>query len=86
LGFSTPESAWLAGPLRPWLENTLTRPKYLEEIVELRAVAHLLDQHRRGHESQGSAAVLFRLANYEAWARVILEDRVTVRVGNAAVR
>src|SRR5687768_16678632 len=74
LGFSTPESAWLHGPLKPWLAEMLTHPSYLDAIVDPAGVAQLWALHARGKTSQAMAKILFRLAVYENWGRLFLDS------------
>ena len=69
LGFSTPESQWLAGPLVGWLRNTLSMPRYLQEVVDIKAVQRLLDCYLRKKGPTSLENILFRLAIYELWAR-----------------
>lgn len=83
LGFSTPESQWLRGPLRGWLHEMLERPAHLGEIVESSGVAHLLDRLQRNTSSAASDSVLFRLAVYENWARLFMA-RESARMPEAA--
>jgi asparagine synthase (glutamine-hydrolysing) len=72
LGFSTPESTWLAGPLSIWLRHTLSTPVHLAEVVDLRGVRHILGRYQAGDRSSSVENVLFRLAMYESWARRFL--------------
>ncbi len=72
LGFLTPEPAWLAGPLSTWLRDTLSAPRHLAEVVDVRGVSRLLDQRARGDRSLARENLLFRLAIYESWARQFL--------------
>ncbi len=68
LGFSTPESEWLGGPLAPWVHDTLARPRHLPDVVDDRGLAVLLRRFRSGERSPGLQNVLCRLAIYETWA------------------
>jgi asparagine synthase (glutamine-hydrolysing) len=68
IGFSTPESEWLAGPLAPWVEDTLTRPRYLPDVVDRRGVGEVLRRFRAGDRSGTLQNAVCRLAIYEAWA------------------
>jgi asparagine synthase (glutamine-hydrolysing) len=72
LGFATPESAWLAGPLAEWLHSTLRAPQHLGEVVDVHGVHHLLTQHLAGQRSPAAEMLLLRLALYETWARLFL--------------
>jgi hypothetical protein len=72
LGFLTPESKWLAGPLYGWLNETLSAPRYLNDLVEPKGVRQLLDRFVAGEQSLPLQNVLFRLAIYESWARQFL--------------
>ena len=72
LGFSTPEPAWLAGPLSTWFRDTLSAPLYLGEVVDVRGVKHILERYQAGDRSLPVENLLFRLAMYESWARQFL--------------
>jgi asparagine synthase (glutamine-hydrolysing) len=100
LGFATPDSAWLAGPLAEWLHSTLRVPQYLNDVVDMRGVHHLLTQHLAGQRSLAVETLLLRLALYETWAQIFLSpdgwacphqttgtvlQQAPVRVGSAAV-
>ena len=74
LGFATPESAWLAGPLAGWLEDTLATPRHLAEVVDLRGMQQLLARRHAGDRSLGLESILLRLAIYETWARLFLSS------------
>ncbi len=74
LGFSTPESSWLAGPLAGWLRDTLCTSRHLNEVVSDKAVRQLLARRTAGDRSLCLENLLFRLAVYEAWARKFLES------------
>ena len=69
LGFQTPESKWLAGPLADWLRETLSAPNHLTEVVDLGRVRQLLARRVAGDRSLPIETILFRLAIYESWAR-----------------
>ena len=72
LGFSTPEPAWLAGPLSTWFRDTLSAPLHLGEVVDVRGVKHILGRYHAGDRSLPVENILFRLAMYESWARQFL--------------
>jgi asparagine synthase (glutamine-hydrolysing) len=72
LGFLTPASAWLRGPLMAWVCDTLAAPRYLADVVDLRGVRQFLAQWRNGHSRPHVEDMLFRLAMYEAWARRVM--------------
>jgi asparagine synthase (glutamine-hydrolysing) len=80
LGFSTPEAEWISGPLRPWIRTTLAKPAWLEQIVDSRGIARLLNLFERGEASDSVHSTLFRLAMYETWARMFLEADVSRRL------
>ncbi len=99
LGFATPDSAWLAGPLAEWLRSTLHTPQYLDDVVDVQGVQHLLTQHLAGQRSLAVETLLLRLALYETWAQLFLSpdcwarphqttgtvlQQAPVRVGSAA--
>ena len=72
MGFVTPASAWLAGPLAEWLHDTLSKPHYLADVVDIRGVKQLLARRTAGDRSLPLEDVLFYLAIYETWARQFL--------------
>jgi asparagine synthase (glutamine-hydrolysing) len=72
LGFATPDSEWLAGPLDNWLRNTLNDALYIADILDLRGVKQLLSRRAAGERSRVADRLLFRLAIYESWARQFL--------------
>jgi asparagine synthase (glutamine-hydrolysing) len=72
LGFSTPESKWLKGPLKPWVIQMLGEPEYLSAVVDRSGVAELLELYSRSKSSRVTEQQLFRLAVYENWARLFL--------------
>lgn len=74
LGFSTPEPAWMAGPLSGWVHETLGASRHLGEIVERKEVGRLLARYERGDASLSLENLLFRLASYESWARQYLQS------------
>ena len=78
MGFSTPESKWLAGPLAGWLQETLSLPYYLGEVVDLKGVHHLLSRYTAKKRSRTLEKILFRLAIYESWARQFLKSNAVV--------
>ena len=67
-GFGIPLSAWLRGPLRPWLADTLS-PERLAPLglFEPAAVARLVAQHVAGRREHRK--VLWSLAVLSEWAR-----------------
>lgn len=73
LGFLTPQSKWLAGPLAGWLRQILESPRHLGEVVDLGGVRKLLAGYIKGERSPSIDAILLRLALYEAWACQFLE-------------
>jgi len=77
LGYSTPEPAWLAGPLSTWFRDTLSAPLHLGEVVDVRGVKHILGRYHAGDRSLPVENLLFRLAMYESWARQFLRTRPT---------
>jgi asparagine synthase (glutamine-hydrolysing) len=75
LGFSTPQSEWLRGPLSTWLTHTLAAPTHLGEVIDTSCVSQLLDGHTRNRLSAATEGLLFRLAVYENWAKLFLEGK-----------
>jgi len=75
LGYSTPQTEWLAGPLVDWLREALDAPRHLAEVVNIEGVRQLLARRAAGDRSLRLENMLFRLAIYESWARQFLEGR-----------
>jgi len=76
LGFSTPEPAWLAGPLSTWFRDTLSAPRFLDAVVDTPGVKSILERYYSGDRSLPVENLLFRLAMYESWARQFLGTRL----------
>jgi len=74
LGFSTPESEWLRGPLAPWIEDTLSRPRHLLDLVDRSGIHEILRRFRAGNRSATLENTVCRLAIYETWARQFLQS------------
>jgi asparagine synthase (glutamine-hydrolysing) len=72
LGFATPDSKWLCGPLTEWLSGTLNGAHYLSDLVDVPGVKQLLARRVAGDNSLSLEKMLFRLAIYESWARQFL--------------
>lgn len=72
LGFSTPEPAWLAGPLSSWIKETLSSPHNLGSVVDLEGVRSIFRRYKAGDRSLPLQNLIFRLAMYESWARQFL--------------
>jgi asparagine synthase (glutamine-hydrolysing) len=73
LGFETPETTWLEGPLSDWLRDTLRRPRHLADVVDIDGIQRLLRLRDGGDPYLPRQNLLFRLAVYESWARQFLE-------------
>ncbi|MDK2742982.1 MAG: asparagine synthase (glutamine-hydrolyzing) [Nitrospira sp. BO4] len=78
LGFSTPEPAWLAGPLSDWFRNILSTPRYLGAVIDSRGLKTVLGRYYAGDRSLPVENLLFRLAMYESWACQFLGARPPV--------
>lgn len=63
IGFSTPERAWLCGPLRPWLEDKLAKARR-RGLVNTKT---LNEEWMRVLAGCGRPANIWRAANAEAW-------------------
>ncbi|MCI0627099.1 MAG: asparagine synthase (glutamine-hydrolyzing) [Acidobacteria bacterium] len=75
LGFSTPEAAWMAGPMSPWLRQTLDRAEILHEFVAKDGLRHLFARFLAGERSRTLLAILFRLATFEVCAQRFLNGQ-----------
>ncbi len=74
-GFQTPWSAWLRGPLRPWLRATLDDlERRLGGALCRDAVRRTEEEHARGRRDHGLA--LFGLCALSEWARLFPGLRV----------
>jgi asparagine synthase (glutamine-hydrolysing) len=74
LGFSTPQSKWLRGPLEQWLIHSLSSAQHVGEVVDRTGVTRLLQKYQRNLASSATEALLFRLAVFENWGRLFLES------------
>jgi asparagine synthase (glutamine-hydrolysing) len=83
LGFSTPQTQWLLGPLRGWANDMLARPQHLGGIVEPSGVSQLLDAYRRNTATKRENTMLFRLAVYEHWARLFVARKQAPQLAEA---
>jgi asparagine synthase (glutamine-hydrolysing) len=75
LGFLTPEPTWLAGPLSTWFRDTLSAPRYLGAVIDVRGLKSILGRYYSGDRSLPVENLLFRLAIYESWAHQFLGKR-----------
>ncbi|MEK6802003.1 MAG: asparagine synthase (glutamine-hydrolyzing) [Nitrospirota bacterium] len=87
LGFSTPEPAWLAGPLSTWIKKTLSSAHHLGSVVDLQGVGRILERYNAGDRSLPLENLIFRLAMYESWAgqflgTKLIENKSCVNSGN----
>jgi asparagine synthase (glutamine-hydrolysing) len=80
LGFSTPQAAWLAGPLASWIPDTLASQEHLHGIVDPAGLRQLLEAHTQKRASSVADGLLFRLAMFENWARLFLTTGSTRQV------
>jgi asparagine synthase (glutamine-hydrolysing) len=74
LGFSTPETEWLTGPMAPWVTEVLSQPHYLLDVAERRGIDDLRRRFAAGDRSTATLNVISRLAMYESWARLFLRQ------------
>ncbi len=71
-GFGAPVQGWLAGPLRPLVDEYLSASSVKRRgWFSPRAVAQLLDDERRGRAHR--YLLLYELLTLEAWARTFLD-------------
>lgn len=80
LGFATPQSEWLAGPLADWLSNSLDGPRHLSDLLDPSVIKQLLAKRAAGVRSLSQDKILFRLAIYESWARQFLQPGTASRI------
>jgi asparagine synthase (glutamine-hydrolysing) len=73
LGFATPESEWINGPLLPWLRETLRAPRFLCDVADAAGITQLVNLFLSRGASLSLGKLLFRLAIYETWARQFLD-------------
>jgi asparagine synthase (glutamine-hydrolysing) len=74
LGFSTPESEWLTGPLASWVEDTLSKPHHLLDVMDRRGVDEMLRRFRTGDRSTSAQNAISRLVIYENWGNRFLQS------------
>jgi asparagine synthase (glutamine-hydrolysing) len=76
LGFAPPESAWLSGPLRPWVEEIFASREFRQrEWWEPATVDRVW---RRFQEGEGGLhGAIWRWLSLEMWARTCLVSRPT---------
>jgi asparagine synthase (glutamine-hydrolysing) len=70
LGFSTPESAWLQGPLSGWVRDRLRDSRHLSSYVDAQGLQSVLAEFEGGRPSKPLLNLVFRLAVFEHWARL----------------
>jgi asparagine synthase (glutamine-hydrolysing) len=76
LGFPTPWSRWLAGPLLDEIRNLLLEPRSVErKLFRRAAVERLFAEHRTGQWDHYDR--IWRLLNLELWHRACLENEVS---------
>ena len=74
LGFVTPESRWLRGPLGDLAADVFASPSFAQRgWVDATAARHRLERHRRGELEAGME--LWRALNLELWAWSYLDHR-----------
>jgi asparagine synthetase B (glutamine-hydrolysing) len=66
MGFGVPIGAWMAGKLRPEVEQRLLRSEFLPQLFDRRAVETLWQQHLA---TQGATAKIWNLLVLEEWMR-----------------
>jgi asparagine synthase (glutamine-hydrolysing) len=76
LGFTTPDRAWLCGPLRPWLTDLLSRPMHVDSFVDRAGLSRVLSLFQNGRATAATLALLSRLALFEHWARIFIRHGV----------
>jgi asparagine synthase (glutamine-hydrolysing) len=66
MGFGVPIGSWMAGKLRPEVEQRLLKSKFLPALFDMRAVETLWQQHVA---TQGATAKIWNLLFLEEWMR-----------------
>ena len=84
LGFSTPESQWLGGPLAEWLREHVGSPRHLDRFADPEGIRRLLAQYEGGSRAKPLLNLLFRLAIFENWARLYLSADASAAARSAA--
>jgi len=76
MGFPTPWSYWLAGPMQDRLQRLLTEPRTLERgLFRPEALQRMFAEHAAGRRDHGNR--IWRLLNLELWFRVCVEREST---------
>jgi len=72
MGFPTPWSYWLAGPIQERLQRLLMEPRTLERgLFRSEALQRMFAEHAAGRRDHGNR--IWRLLNLELWFRVCVE-------------
>lgn len=74
IGFATPEREWLAGPLRPWLQERLAGLRR-RGLLDVKTI----DAQWRAFERGGRSGNVWRLANLEAWFDTFIDRSPAAR-------
>lgn len=75
MGFPTPWSYWLAGPMQERLQHLLMEPRTLERgLFRPEALQRLFAEHAAGRRDYGNR--IWRLLNLELWFRACMEDEL----------
>ena len=69
VGFEPPQTRWLRGPLKPWLNEMLSAAEKRTDIFRAAGVRVA----RKEFEAGGEDTVVWRVASVEAWFRHFLE-------------
>ena len=69
LAYSPPQKQWNHGPLRPWLERTLTAAEHRDDIFNPRTVVNLRERLNR----DGGDTLMWRVASTEAWFQLMVD-------------
>jgi asparagine synthase (glutamine-hydrolysing) len=78
MGFPTPVSQWFRGPLRSYVERTLSGRKLSSEpLVNRAAVEQMVRDHTSGAKDYG--AVLWKILNTEIWLREVEQGWIGLR-------
>ncbi len=78
LGFSTPFYKWMTNALSGWMQDSLSSPNYLSEIVSKQSIEKLIKYHRDNHKNKDVINLLFRLSYFENWCKIALERKFIV--------
>jgi asparagine synthase (glutamine-hydrolysing) len=84
LGFAPPESEWLRGPLRDWVEDMFSSAQFRQrDWIDASALDRVWSRFKGGETALH--AVLWRWLSLETWVRTCLSPKAIVPRAHVAV-